>query len=126
MKNYKYRIINFHPAILPMFPGLNAIDQAADSEKSVLLIGNTAHFVDEGIDTGKIIMQSVIPLDAFLFNKDYDIVLDIIIEMITKLIAIIENNRLQIINDRPFIEGADYTKYSIFPYITEDKQEEKV
>lgn len=109
-----------------MFPGLNAIDQAADSEKSVLLIGNTAHFVDEGIDTGKIIMQSVIPLDAFLFNKDYDIVLDIIIEMITKLIAIIENNRLQIINDRPFIEGADYTKYSIFPYITEDKQEEKV
>lgn len=50
LEQYRNRIINFHPAILPMFPGLNAIDQAV-KYGNVILVGNTAHFIDSGIDT---------------------------------------------------------------------------
>lgn len=47
-----------------MFPGIKAIDQASDYG-NVLLVGNTAHFIDSGVDTGPIIMQSVIPIMNF-------------------------------------------------------------
>lgn len=63
---YKNKIINFHPSVLPMFPSFNAIDQAVNYSKSVLLTGNTAHFIDAGMDSGPIIMQYVVPLQTFL------------------------------------------------------------
>ena len=115
--NFKNRIINFHPAILPMFPGLNAIDQAMNSEKNVFLVGNTAHFVDEGVDTGKIIMQSVVPLESFMREKDYNVVLNIIDEMLVKLINVIDEDRLQVIDGKPIIKGADYNRYGIYPLV---------
>tara|TARA_B100000287_G_scaffold354789_1_gene345169 strand:- start:2576 stop:3142 length:567 start_codon:yes stop_codon:yes gene_type:complete len=58
LKNWKYKIINIHPSILPSFPGLNAVDQAL--KKGVKYTGCTIHFVDDGIDTGKIIDQKII------------------------------------------------------------------
>lgn len=65
LEDYKWRLINFHPAVLPMFPGMMAIDQAI-AHGNVLLVGNTCHFIDSGVDTGPIIMQSVVPLKTFL------------------------------------------------------------
>ena len=47
LNQYPNKIINFHPSLLPAFPGIHAIDQALNS--STLLLGNTAHFIDEGI-----------------------------------------------------------------------------
>ena len=114
---YKNRIINFQPSILPMYPGINAIDQAYKSEKETFLIGNTAHFIDEGIDTGDIIMQSVIPIRAYNDTKDYDVVLNLQIEMLVQLINIIDNNRLFQKDGKPYIEGADYFRSTIYPYI---------
>ncbi len=62
-KLYKNRkCINIHPALLPAFPGMNAVNQARD--KKVLYMGVTSHYVDKGIDTGKIISQVVIPIFA--------------------------------------------------------------
>lgn len=116
LKEYQFRLINFHPAILPMFPGIKAIDQAT-SHGNVLLVGNTAHFIDEEIDHGKIIMQSVIPLKAFEDSGDYNIILDFQIEMLNQLIYILENNMLVFENGKPIILGANYTKGSIFPKI---------
>ena len=49
------RIVNVHPALLPSFPGLDAIGQAL--EHGVRLTGVTVHFVDEGVDSGPIILQ---------------------------------------------------------------------
>jgi len=49
------RIINIHPALLPAFPGKNGIQQAYDY--GVKIFGVTVHYVDSGIDTGKIIAQ---------------------------------------------------------------------
>ena len=54
------RVINVHPALLPAFPGLRAIEQALDY--GVKVFGVTVHFVDEGVDTGPVILQRAIEL----------------------------------------------------------------
>ena len=54
------RIMNIHPALLPAFPGLNGQRQAL--EYGVRYSGCTVHFVDEGCDTGPIILQAVVPV----------------------------------------------------------------
>ena len=64
IKKYKNKILNIHPAILPAFPGLNAQKQAI--EFGVKFSGCTVHFVDEGIDTGQIILQEIVKVS----NKD--------------------------------------------------------
>lgn len=55
VRAFERRIINVHPALLPSFPGLDAIGQALDH--GVRVTGVTVHFVDEGVDTGPIILQ---------------------------------------------------------------------
>ena len=54
------RVVNVHPALLPAFPGLRAIEQALDY--GVKVFGVTVHFVDEGVDTGPVIAQRAIEL----------------------------------------------------------------
>jgi phosphoribosylglycinamide formyltransferase-1 len=52
---FRNRVVNIHPALLPAFPGLDAIGQALAAEVEVT--GVTVHFVDEGVDTGPAIVQ---------------------------------------------------------------------
>jgi phosphoribosylglycinamide formyltransferase-1 len=54
------RIMNIHPALLPSFPGIHVQKKAL--EYGVKFAGCTVHFVDEGVDTGPIIIQSVVPV----------------------------------------------------------------
>jgi phosphoribosylglycinamide formyltransferase-1 len=54
------RIMNIHPALLPAFPGLHAQQQAVDY--GVRVSGCTVHFVDEGMDTGPVIIQAAVPV----------------------------------------------------------------
>ena len=60
LNRFPGRVINVHPALLPAFPGLRAIEQAVDY--GVKVFGVTVHFVDEGVDTGPIIAQRAIEL----------------------------------------------------------------
>lgn len=57
---FPMRIINIHPALLPSFPGLHVQKKALDY--GVKFAGCTVHFVDEGVDTGPIITQAVVPV----------------------------------------------------------------
>ncbi len=57
---YPMRIMNIHPALLPSFPGLHGQRQAVDY--GVKVSGCTVHFVDEGVDTGPVIIQAVVPV----------------------------------------------------------------
>ena len=60
IRHYKGKILNIHPAILPSFPGLHSQRQAL--EYGVKYSGCTVHFVDEGVDTGPIILQAVVKI----------------------------------------------------------------
>lgn len=62
VRTYKMRIMNIHPALLPSFQGLHAQKQALDY--GVKVSGCTVHFVDEGVDTGPIILQRTVPVLA--------------------------------------------------------------
>ncbi|HEV8374606.1 MAG TPA: phosphoribosylglycinamide formyltransferase, partial [Candidatus Polarisedimenticolia bacterium] len=55
------RLLNIHPSLLPAFPGLHPQRQAL--EHGARVSGATVHFVDEGVDTGPIVLQSVVPIE---------------------------------------------------------------
>lgn len=60
VRRFADRIVNVHPALLPSFPGLDAIGQAL--EHGVRITGVTVHFVDDGVDSGPILLQRPIPV----------------------------------------------------------------
>ena len=60
ISRWEHKIVNIHPALLPSFKGLDAQGQAVDY--GVKVAGCTVHFVDEGTDTGPIILQKVVPV----------------------------------------------------------------
>ncbi len=59
---FRHRVVNVHPALLPSFPGLDAIGQALDA--GVETTGVSVHFVDEGVDTGPVILQHEVSVPA--------------------------------------------------------------
>ena len=60
LRAFPDRVLNIHPALLPSFPGMHAARQAL--EAGVRLSGCTVHFVDEGTDTGPVILQAAVPV----------------------------------------------------------------
>jgi phosphoribosylglycinamide formyltransferase 1 len=60
IRRFQGRIVNVHPSLLPAFPGANAIEQAL--EYGVRVMGVTVHFVDEGVDTGPVLLQEAFDL----------------------------------------------------------------
>ena len=60
IRRFRGRVVNVHPSLLPAFPGVHAIEQAL--EYGVAVTGVTVHFVDEGVDTGAIILQEAFDL----------------------------------------------------------------
>ena len=60
IRQFPERILNIHPSLLPAFPGLDAQRQAL--EHGVKISGCTAHFVDEGLDAGPIVVQAAVPV----------------------------------------------------------------
>jgi phosphoribosylglycinamide formyltransferase-1 len=60
IREFRGRILNIHPALLPSFPGVEAQKQALDY--GVKWTGCTVHFVDEGVDTGPVVCQAAVPV----------------------------------------------------------------
>ena len=60
LARFRGRVINVHPALLPAFPGLHAVEQAL--AYGVKVFGVTVHFVDEGVDTGPVILQRAVEI----------------------------------------------------------------
>jgi phosphoribosylglycinamide formyltransferase-1 len=63
IRRFAGRIINVHPSLLPAFPGVRAIEQAL--EYGVKQMGVTVHFVDEGVDSGAIILQEAFAINPY-------------------------------------------------------------
>ncbi|EMF81271.1 phosphoribosylglycinamide formyltransferase [Leptospira weilii serovar Topaz str. LT2116] len=68
IQTFPNRIINIHPSLLPAFPGLNAQKQAF--EYGVKIAGCTAHFVDEGVDSGPVILQGIVKIEEGMSERD--------------------------------------------------------
>jgi phosphoribosylglycinamide formyltransferase 1 len=67
---FRNRVVNIHPALLPSFPGLDAIGQALAA--GVETTGVTVHFVDEGVDTGPVIAQREVPVPAGVAREELE------------------------------------------------------
>jgi formyltetrahydrofolate hydrolase len=107
IEKYRYRLINFHASLLPAYPGgtINGMPIDWALRDGALLLGNTAHFAFEKVDTGYTIMQSIITVKEF---KNYESILSLQLPMLTQLIAWIEDNRFVVENGLPCIKGASY------------------
>lgn len=113
LTNYKNKIINFHPSILPCCKGLNAIDKSLKSD--AFLLGNTAHFITNEIDRGSIIMQNIFPRINF---ENYDDILDKQLIMLWQIIVWINNDRLIIDkNNSVHIKNANYKVKDFIPNV---------
>jgi phosphoribosylglycinamide formyltransferase 1 len=66
IRRFAGRIVNVHPSLLPAFAGLRPIEQAVDY--GVKVIGVTVHFVDEGVDSGPIVVQEA--FDVLPYSRD--------------------------------------------------------
>ena len=62
VRHFRWRLMNIHPSLLPAFPGLRVQRKAL--EYGVKFSGCTVHFVDEGVDTGPIVIQAAVPVLA--------------------------------------------------------------
>jgi phosphoribosylglycinamide formyltransferase 1 len=68
LQRFPHAVINIHPALLPAFPGLDAVGQAL--AHGVKVFGVTVHFVDEGVDTGPIVLQRALELPHARTRED--------------------------------------------------------
>jgi phosphoribosylglycinamide formyltransferase 1 len=94
------RIVNVHPALLPSFPGLDAIGQALDH--GVKVTGVTVHYVDEGVDSGPIVLQRAVEVPE---DRDRDALEDEIHrvehELLPEAIRLIAAGRVNFDPSRP-------------------------
>lgn len=122
LKAFHNRVLNIHPALLPAFPGVHVWQEAIDY--GVKFSGCTVHFVDEGTDTGPIIIQSVVPvlddddaasLSARILKQEHKIY--------SRAIQLFAQGRLEITGRRVKILPLDKTLSSTF--LTNPRLEEE-
>jgi phosphoribosylglycinamide formyltransferase 1 len=97
---FRGRIVNVHPALLPDFPGLDAIGQALAA--GVRETGVTVHFVDEGVDTGPTIAQRRVPVPAGRERQPLEAAIHAVEhELYPEAIRMIAEGRVRIEGDDP-------------------------
>lgn len=103
IKEYPMRILNIHPALLPSFPGLHAQKQAI--EYGVKISGCTVHFVDQGLDSGPIVLQRAVSvmdsdtedeLSARILRKEH--------ELYPQAVRLFAEGKIKIIGRKVIIE----------------------
>lgn len=107
---YRHRIMNIHPALLPAFAGLHAQRQALRCGAKVS--GCTVHFVDEGVDTGPIIIQAAVPV----LDQDTEETLSARIltyehQIYPRAIQLFAEGRLEIRDRRVLCHGTDTLRH---------------
>lgn len=104
IREFPHRILNIHPALLPAFPGMEAQKQALDY--GVKFSGCTVHIVDEGVDTGPVVCQAVVPvldddtaetLAARILKEEHRIY--------SEAVCLMLGDRVRIEGRRTFIKG---------------------
>jgi phosphoribosylglycinamide formyltransferase-1 len=100
LARFPQRVINVHPALLPAFPGVRAIEEAL--EYGVKVFGVTVHFVDEGVDTGPVIAQRAIELpDATTADEVHDALRPLEHELLTQAVRQLARGAISLDPQRP-------------------------
>ena len=111
---FKDRIINLHPSILPAFKGMRGFDDTF--EYGARYMGSTIHFIDESMDEGKIIMQTAHPIDRNeakeklrhrLFQQQC--------KSLLQVVKWLNEGRVSVIKNHVVIEGGSYVDYEFSP-----------
>ena len=100
LRRFPGTVINVHPALLPAFPGLDAVGQAL--AYGVKVFGVTVHFVDEGVDSGPVILQRAVELPA---ARDRETVMErlrpIEHELLPEAVRLIAAGRVRVSDEEP-------------------------
>ena len=108
VKRFRNRIINVHPALLPAFPGLEAVQQALDHGSKIT--GVTVHFVDEGVDSGPIIFQRPVEIPP---SRDWEETEELIHAtehtLLPEAIRLIAAGRVRVDGENPRLVHIDST-----------------
>ena len=103
---FRHRVINVHPALLPAFPGIDAVQQAIDHGSKIT--GVTVHFVDEGMDSGPIIMQRPVPVaDSGDLQRTEEAIHATEHEMLPETIRLIAAGRVRVDGQNPRVVHVD-------------------
>jgi phosphoribosylglycinamide formyltransferase 1 len=112
VRRFRNRIVNVHPALLPSFPGLDAIGQAL--EHGVRVTGVTVHFVDEGVDSGPIILQRAVGVpytrDRSQLEKEIH---DVEHDLLPEAIRLIAAGAVRVDAKNPRVVQVDHTESAI-------------
>jgi phosphoribosylglycinamide formyltransferase-1 len=104
---YPNRVMNIHPALLPSFPGLHGQKQANDY--GVKISGCTVHFVDEGMDTGPIIIQAAVPVrDDDTEETVAERILRLEHKIFPEAIKLFSEGRIEILGRKVRIKGSAF------------------
>jgi phosphoribosylglycinamide formyltransferase-1 len=96
LRAFPARVLNIHPALLPAFPGTHAQRQAL--EYGVKVSGCTVHLVDEGVDTGPIVAQRVVPvlddddeerLGARILREEHGLLVEVLSDLAREALAVV-------------------------------------
>ena len=100
VERFEQRVINVHPALLPSVPGLEAVQQALDHGSQVT--GVTVHFVDEGVDSGPIILQRAVQIPASRGREEIEEQIHAVEhELLPEAIRLIAAGRVSLDPDNP-------------------------
>lgn len=115
VEEFRRRILNIHPALLPAFPGLHVQRKAL--KHGVKFSGCTVHFVDEGTDTGPIIIQAVVPvLDDDTEESLSARILKYEHQIYPRAIQLFAEGRLEVLGRRVLCHGSDAFQRDEKPY----------
>ncbi|MEW6444615.1 MAG: formyltransferase family protein [Pseudomonadota bacterium] len=121
LEKLKHRLINIHPSLLPAFPGMGSFEKAWAS--NALFTGSTTHFIDQGIDTGAIIQQSIVRIDRphrtkgstrhELFLQQCASLSQVALWLSEERIRFTENNRIEVLGSQhsdasPFMPALEH------------------
>jgi phosphoribosylglycinamide formyltransferase 1 len=119
VRRFENRIVNVHPALLPSFPGIGAIGQAFDH--GVRITGVTVHFVDEGVDSGPIILQRAVPvpadrnrdaLEGAIWSVEHELLPEAIRLIAAGRVSVEPGGRVVRIDDRPRARARRWRPFS--------------
>lgn len=106
IERFRGRVVNIHPALLPAFPGLDAVGQALAA--GVAVTGVTVHFVDEGVDTGPPLASREVPVPAGGDREQLESAIHAVEhELYPQAIRMIAEGRVRIDADDPSVVAID-------------------